>query len=167
MVTNKDLTLPGARLSPRFAEPLTVKLAPSYALAAVLASAHVAALALALWSPVWWGWKTLLAVAIVANAYDAIRRHALRATPNAIMVVHHHPEKGFRLEPVGEARLRALWLHPRVTIASFDTPRGVRGVVLTADAIPAESFAQLRARLRAGLHRAGEPEAEGRGGDAQ
>lgn len=167
MATNTDLTPPGATLSPRFAEPLTVKLAPSYALAAVLASAHAAALVLALWLPVWWGWKTLLIVAVVANGYDAIRRHALRATPSAITVIHHHPDKGFRLEPVGEARLRALWLYPRVTIASFETARGARGVVLTADAIAAELFAQLRARLRAGLHRAGEPEAEGRRGDAK
>lgn len=157
----------GATSSPRFAEPITVKLAPSYALAAVLASAHAAALALALWLPVWWGWKTLLVVGIVANGYDAIRRHALRATPHAIAVIHHHPDKGFRLEPAGVARLRTLWLHPRVTIASFETAQGARGVVLTADAVDGAAFAQLRARLRAGLQSAGEPETQGRRGDAE
>lgn len=163
----KDLSQPGARLSPRFAEPLSVKLSPSYVLAAVFASAHAAALALALWLPVWWGWKTLLIVGLVANAYHTVRRHALRSTPDAIAAIHHHPDKGFRLEPGGPAALRALWLHPRLTVASFDTAHGARGVVLTADAIAAESFAQLRARLRAGLHGAGEPEAEGRRGDAK
>lgn len=167
MATNKDSSPPGATLSPRFAEPLTVKLAPSYALAAVLAGAHAAALALALWLPVWWGWKTLLIVGLVANGYEAIRRHALRATPHAIVAIHHHPDKGFRLEPGGTAELRGLWLHPRVTIASFKTAHGARGVVLTADAIVAESFAQLRARLRAGLPGAGEPKTQGRRGDAE
>lgn len=167
MATNKDSSPPGATLSPRFAEPLTVKLAPSYALAAVLAGAHAAALALALWLPVWWGWKAVLIVGIVANGYDAIRRHALRATANAITVIHHHPDKGFRLGPGGDARLRALWLHPRVTIASFKTAQGARGVVLTADAIAGEAFSQLRARLRASLQSAREPEPEGGRGDTQ
>lgn len=163
----KDLSPPGASLSPRFADPLTVKLFPSYALAAVLAGAHLAALALAAWLPVWWGWKALLIGALVANAYDVVRRHALRTTPHAITAIHHHPDKGFRLEPGGDAQLRGLWLHPRVTIASFDTARGARGVVLTADAIAGEAFSQLRARLRASLQTAREPEPEGGRGDTE
>ena len=140
---------------------LRVALRPSPVVGLALVVVHVGAAlgALALPLPPWSAW--LVAGALIPSAWRSLGRHALRRGPRAIAGIAHSDSGGWRLRTAQGERieggvLSSAFVHPRLIVVSFSTPRGRFGVLLPEGAVDADESRRLRIALRRLAARAGE-----------
>lgn len=104
--------------------------------------------------PLSWWWRLALGGAVVLSLYLALRAHGLRLA-GAVTAVELDRDGSWALRFAGDAswhscRLIDRWVQPRVVILRLrrDGWRRAHNVVIFADAVAAEPFRRLRARLR-------------------
>jgi toxin CptA len=139
--------------------PLSIALHPSRHLAAVLAAAHLAAVAAfaTLGLPLWA--VTGICAALAVNGWRAARMALLRES-ESIIALEARGENGLpyrtRAGVWQESRLLPTsYVSPWLTVLNLESKgtRRVRHVVILPDAIDGEDFRRLRAWLRWGRHR--------------
>lgn len=132
---------------------LSLDIAPSPRLAALLSAMHLAAAASVVLVPLPPYVRALLLAGVVASAVASIGREALRRTPGAVIQITL-AEDG-RVDTVdARGRPRGGWLVPSFVLPALVVVR-YRGddrrfysTVLMKDALDAESFRRLRVHLR-------------------
>lgn len=146
-----------------FAEPLTVVIGRSRRLAWVLAAIHALALAAAVLTEIGWLLKTAIVFAVIASAVVSFRRHVYIASTGgaetAVVALR---------EQAGEysVRVRGGTGFVPVTLSGFTVLpfalllevkaaawRRSRAAIVFYDAVDADAFHHLRARLRLRGHR--------------
>ena len=119
------------------------------ALAAMYLGAALGALALPL-PP----WIALIAgCALIPSAWRTLSRHAFRRGADAIVGMACTRSTGWRLTTArGESMegcvLSSAFVHPRLIVARFSTPRGRIGVMVPAGAADPDEARRLRVALR-------------------
>ncbi len=132
---------------------LRVGLRPTFAVAAALVAAHAGgvlgafALPLSPWS------TSIVAAALLASAWRNLMRHAFRRGPGAVVAISHSQSEGWWVTTAAGARigpctLRSAFVHPRLTILSFMSPRGAIDVLAPERASDPDEARRLRILLR-------------------
>ncbi len=142
-------------MSERFDNNLIVKIKVSYTLVAVLAGVHLCGALLISVVPLPGFLKTGLWALLVASAVHAIRLHGLRSASRALVELELDTEGLCSVRQNRDANWRAAEIvqslvHPWLVMLVLK-PEGRRrrvSLVLPADAVEAEAFRRLRARLR-------------------
>ena len=134
---------------------LRIALRPSRMLIAMLATAHLAAVAAAAVSHPGTLLKLALCAALAVNGCWTLRRHGLLKAAASIVALEIRGESDC-LAQMRDQR----WIECRVLASSYVTPllvvlhlrcrghRFARHVVILPDSMPAETFRRLRVRLR-------------------
>lgn len=107
------------------------------------------------WSPAWWG--QLLACSVASGlvawlSWQALRRHAWRQSPDALVMLELDREGGFSLSLRDGTRWAAQLQDNSVVFASFSLlnfrlVHGWASCVICADAVDAAEFRRLRVWL--------------------
>ena len=142
-------------MSERFDSNLIVKIKVSYALMALLAGVHLGGAMLIGVVPLHGFFKTGLWALLIASAVHAIRLHGLRTAPRALVELELDTEGLCAVRQNGDADWRAAEIvqslvHPwlvMLVLKPEGRPRRA-SLVIPADAVEAEAFRRLRARLR-------------------
>ena len=125
-------------------------------LAILLIVAHVVAAAVLLLYLPFGVWQLLAMIALLAgSAWYCVRRHALLNVPSSIVGLKWIEEGKLELLSSSgdwsEEQLGAeQFVNPHLTIVSYrrDATRGTRHIVIVSDMLDADSFRQLRGRLK-------------------
>lgn len=150
------VSMPGyARLSPDFAKPLTVLIGRSRRLTGVLLGMHALALLAVALTPVGWPWRVALVAVVIASAIASFRHYGyFAARAVAIVAVREHAG-AYSVRLAGSAAfvpatLTGFTLLPFALLLEFKVPpaRWRRSVAVVSDAVDAQTFQHLRARLR-------------------
>lgn len=141
------------RSSPDFAEPLTVTIGRSRWLVPALICVHALALAAAALTPVVIGWRLALSALVLASAVDSLRRYGGLGSARRIVAVREHAGAySVRLagsEGFVPAILTGFTPLPFALLMAFRIPpaRWPHGTAIVSDAVDAQTFQHLRARL--------------------
>lgn len=145
-----------ARSSLDFAEPLTVTIRRSPRLLWVLAGMHTLALVAAVLTPVALGWRLALIAVVLTSGVDTWRRYGqIGAAVAAVIVAVREHRGAFTVrrahsEAFVPATLIGFTLLPFAVLLEFKIPpsRTRKRIAIVNDAVDAETFQHLRARLR-------------------
>ena len=145
-----------ARLSHDFAKPLTVAIGRSHRLRLSLVGMHALALAAVALTPVGWPWRVALVAVVAASAFASLRRYGYVSpeTSAAIAAVREHAGAySVRLagsEAFVPATLTGFTLLPFALLLEFkiSPSRWAHTAAIFNDAVDAQTFQHLRARLR-------------------
>ena len=145
-----------ARLSHDFAKPLTVVPGRSRTLTLWLIGMHALALVAVALTPVGWPWRVALVGVVAASALASLCRYGY-FSPDAfaaIVAVREH-EGAYSVRLAGSdaflpATLTGFTLLPFALLLEFKIPqsRWARTAAVFRDAVDAQTFQHLRARLR-------------------
>lgn len=142
-------------MSERFDNNLIVKIKVSYTLMVLLAGAHIGGAMLLGVVPLHGFFKTGLLALLVVSAVHAIRLHGLRSARRALVELELDTEGLCALRQNGDENWRAAEIaqtlvHPWLVILVLKPEGRSRrlSLVIAADAVEAEAFRRLRARLR-------------------
>ena len=134
-------------------DALRVELRPSLMVAALLAAMHAGAMLGALALPLYPWSASIAAGALLVSAWRSLTRHALRRGSAAVVAIAHEEPAGWRVttamrECVGPCTLTGAFVHPRLTILSFSSPRGRIDVLVPEVASDPDESRRLRITLR-------------------
>ena len=132
---------------------LRIELRPSLVVAVVLVAAHSGAMLGALALPLQPSSASIAAAALLVSAWRTLTRHALRRGPAALVSVAHSEAAGWRVTTatgasIGPCTLSSAFVHPRLTILSFSSPRGRIDVLVPEGASDPDEARRLRIMLR-------------------
>ena len=142
-------------MSERFDNNLIVKIKVSYALMVLLAAVHIGGALLIGVVPLYGLFKTGLWALLAASAVHAIRLHGLRTASRALVELELDTEGLCSVRQNRDAHWRAAEIvqtlvHPWLVMLVLKPEGRARrlSLVIAADAVEAEAFRRLRARLR-------------------
>jgi len=142
-------------LSERFDNNLIVKIKVSYTLMVLLAAVHIGGALLIGVVPLYGLFKTGLWALLAASAVHAIRLHGLRTASRALVELELDTEGLCSVRQNRDAHWRAAEIvqtlvHPWLVMLVLKPEGRARrlSLVIAADAVEAEAFRRLRARLR-------------------
>ncbi len=142
-------------MSERFDSNLIVKIKVSYTLVAVLAGVHLGGALLIGVVPLHGLFKTGLWALLLASAVQAIRLHGLRTASRALVELELDTEGLCAVRQNRDAHWHAAEIvqtlvHPWLVMLVLKPEGRARrlSLVIAADAVEAEAFRRLRARLR-------------------
>ncbi|OGI48278.1 MAG: hypothetical protein A3B81_06280 [Candidatus Muproteobacteria bacterium RIFCSPHIGHO2_02_FULL_65_16] len=142
-------------MSQRFDNNLILNIKVSRILIAVLAVAHLGGMVLVGIVPLAWGMRATLWAMLGLSLYRSVRRHGLRRGPGAIREFELDPDGICSVRLAGseawrECRCTSVFIHPRCVLATaaLADRRWPLALVIVADAVEADFFRRLRARLR-------------------
>lgn len=144
-------------MSHDFAKPLTVVIGRSRGLTLSLIGMHALALAAAALTPVGWPVRIALVAVVVVSAATSLRRYGYVSAAGAfgaiVTVREHAGAYSVRFAGSGAsvpATLTGFTLLPFAVLLEFKIPqsRWARTAAVFNDAVDAETFQHLRARLR-------------------
>lgn len=142
-------------MSAKSSAKLRLDLGASRTLAAVLVAVHGGAAAIAALVPLALPLRLVIVALIAAGLYRGLRDHGMRWGADAITALVVNDDDACAVRRGGadaweDVRVLDRWVHPRLTIlvVRCERRRWASGIVIPADAAPAEAFRRLRVRLR-------------------
>jgi len=142
-------------LSEKFDSNLIINIKVSYAVIAVLSMAHLGAGLSAALVPLPWPTRIVLWLALAVNLVRALRRHGLRTDHRAVTGLEMGAGGLCAVRRAGtdswqEGEVVRAVVHPWGVLLAvrFAGRRRPEPLLVPADAVPAEPFRRLRARLR-------------------
>ncbi|MFQ6021136.1 MAG: protein YgfX [Acidiferrobacterales bacterium] len=142
-------------MSERSDDNLIFDLKGSLTLTAIMLALHVGAWLIVLSLPISWWLRIALSMVVVLSLYHTLWLHALRRASHAVSNVMLEGDGDWTLrlqnsDGRGPCRLRTHYVHPWVVLVQLRCPGAWLPVnlVIPADAVDADAFRRLRARLK-------------------